>query len=174
MISSRFNLAFVAVISLTLAACGGGKPKPVSDSISKTTVMVNGKKDSVINNPQKNYGNASIAAPCVACLLTVIQSVDTYKNSASGVNVADIKYVVNYVKGTMPTDTVTQVKATNALRVDVINMQKVTEKIGVFVYDNSLAKLYSLNNGTKTEVAVDSVSLKKIRNGCYWGVASGR
>ena len=159
------------VIALITFSCNN-KPKPVSNSISKTTVLINGKKDSVINNPQKNYGNATIADPCVRCLLQVIQADSGYKKSMAATN--NFKYIINYIKTTAPQDTVTEVKATNALRVDVVDKEKGTKKILSYIYDNSLGKIYSVNNAEKKELAADANSLKKIRNGCYWGVASAK
>ncbi|AMR32893.1 hypothetical protein A0256_16435 [Mucilaginibacter sp. PAMC 26640] len=153
-------------------SCNGNKPKPISDAINKTTVMVNGEKDSVINNPQKNYGNATIGDPCVRCLLRVIQADAFYKKSAAKSN--HIKYVINYVKTTQPQDTVSEIKATNALRVDVIDNKNGMTRLSTFIYDNSLGKLYSVNKATKIELITDTNSLMRIRNGCYWGVASAK
>ncbi|RFZ84871.1 hypothetical protein DYU05_04495 [Mucilaginibacter terrenus] len=162
----------MALLGFGVLSCNNNKPKPVSDTVGRTAVMLNGKKDSVINNPQKNYGNATIAEPCVKCLLQVIQADDNYKKST--LNIPDVKYIVNYVKTAMPEDTVSEVKATNALRVDVINKSGQPQKLSAFLYDNSKAKLYFLSGKSKNELKVDSVGLMKIRNSCYWGVASGK
>lgn len=162
----------IALITPGIFSCNHHKPKAVSNSIAKTVVNVNGKKDSVINNPQKNYGNATIADPCVKCLLQAIQADSGYKESVAGNT--EIKYIINYVKTTQPQDTVSEIKATNALRVDVISQKPSPVKILSFIYDNSLGKIYAVANNAKTELITDDKSLKKIRNGCYWGVASAQ
>ncbi|OOQ61823.1 hypothetical protein [Mucilaginibacter pedocola] len=159
-----------AILAIALFACKGNKPQPVSDS-GKTAVLVDGKKDSVINNPNKNYGNATIAEPCVKCVIETVKADEHYKKAI--VSEKDIKFVINYVKTLEPQDTVSEVKSTNALRVDVIDKMPAPHKISSYIYDNNLAKLYFVNANTKTQLKTDSVSLKKIRNSCYWGVASG-
>ncbi|MDB5131142.1 MAG: hypothetical protein JWR02_891 [Mucilaginibacter sp.] len=57
------HLALTGFLFVGLAACDQSKPKPVSNNITKTVVTVSGKKDSVINNPEKNYGNATVSDP---------------------------------------------------------------------------------------------------------------
>nr|WP_294946489.1 hypothetical protein [uncultured Mucilaginibacter sp.] len=168
----RSTLLVPAIALIIFTACNGNKPKPVSDTVSKTTVVVNNKNDSVINNPNKNYGNATIAEPCIKCLIAVVQADDNYKKAI--LTEKDVKYIVNYVKTTEPQDTVSNVKATNALRVDVIDKLPKPHKISSYIYDNKSAKLYFVAANTKTEVKTDTNALKKIRNSCYWGVASGR
>jgi hypothetical protein len=164
-------LALVITLSV-LAACHGNKPKPVSDTLSKTAVVVNNKKDSVINNPHKNYGNATISEPCIKCLMAVVQADDNYKKAV--LKEQDVKFIVNYVKTVEPQDTISEIKATNALRVDVIDKLPKPHKVSSYIYDNISAKLYFVAVNSKTEVKTDTNALKKIRNSCYWGVASGR
>ncbi|MEO7214386.1 hypothetical protein [Mucilaginibacter sp.] len=168
---NRPALFISAIALIALGACNSNKPKPVSDTVSKTAVVVNGKKDSVINNPQKNYGNATIAEPCVKCLLEIVKADDNYKKAAAFEK--DVKFIINYVKTVQPQDTVSEVKATNALRVDVVGKTSAPHRITSFLYDNNLAKVYFLAGNTKTEVKTDTTLLKKVRNSCYWGVASG-
>jgi hypothetical protein len=47
------HLALTGLLLVGLAACDHSKPKPISNNITKTVVTVNGKKDSVINNPKR-------------------------------------------------------------------------------------------------------------------------
>ncbi|MBD1364618.1 hypothetical protein IDJ77_12430 [Mucilaginibacter sp. ZT4R22] len=169
---NRPALFILAIALITLGACNSNKPKPVSDTLAKTAVTVNGKKDSVINNPQNNYGNATIAELCVKCLIEIVKADDNYKKAAVPEN--DVKFIINYVKTVQPQDTVSEVKATNALRVDVINKMPAPHKISSFLYDNNLAKVYFLIGNTKTELKTDASLLKRVRNSCYWGVASGK
>ncbi|RWY50327.1 hypothetical protein [Mucilaginibacter gilvus] len=168
---NRPALFISAIALITLGACNSNKPKPASDTVTKTAVVVNGKKDSVINNPQKNYGNATIAEPCVKCLLEIVKADYNYKKAA--MSEKEVKFIINYVKTVQPQDTISEIKSTNALRVDVIDKIPAPHKIASFLYDNNLAKVYSLAGNTKIEVKTDAALLKKIRNSCYWGVASG-
>lgn len=168
---SKPALIVSAAILCIFSACNGNKPKPVSDTLTKTTVVINNKKDSVINNPNNNYGNATIAEPCVKCIIETIKANEHYKKA--GVSEKDVKFVINYVKTLQPQDTVSEVKATNALRVDVIDKMPNPHKVSSFIYDNSVSKLYFLTANSKLEVKTEANFLKKIRNSCYWGVASG-
>lgn len=168
----RPAFAFLTVVlAAAVVSCNSNKPKPVSDSIAKTAVTVAGKKDSVINNPQRNYGNATIAEPCVKCVIGAIQADSAYQKIAGKAN--DVKYVINYIESAGPADTTLATKATNALRVDVVGKTG-KGKLASFVYDNSSGKLYTVAKQIRTVVKADSNLVKKIRNSCYWGVASGK
>lgn len=162
-------------VSIALGACNSNsKPKAVSDSVTKTTVTVNGQKDSVINNPRKNYGNASIAEPCVRCIILAIQADSNY-NTIAGTQDAD--YVINYVKSVLPQDTITETKSTNAIRVDIVDKNAHSKKIATYIYDNTAAKLFIADKSSANSlitVMVDDNLLKRIRNSCYWGVSSGK
>ncbi|TFF39585.1 hypothetical protein [Mucilaginibacter psychrotolerans] len=170
------NIFILSVFAIALvAACNNNtsKPKPVSNTLSKTAITLNGKKDSVINNPDKNYGNATIAEPCVKCLITAVKADENYKKVVK--TEKDIKFVVNYVKNLqIGGEDINQAKATNALRVDVIDKIPAQHRVATYIYDNSVAKLYLLAKNTPIELKTDTILLKKIRNGCYWGVVSGK
>jgi hypothetical protein len=154
--------------------CCNNKPKPVSKDIAKTAVTVNGKKDSVINNPKKNYGNATVAEPCVKCFIDIVQHTVEYKKAVESAPVKNISYVVNWAEAARPQDTAYKRSATNSLKLDIIEKSASQKKITSFVYDNALSKLYFLSMNSKKEVNVDSGGLKRIRDKCYWGVASGK
>jgi hypothetical protein len=174
--SKLVSIITVVVFFIALAACNRNKPKPVSSNIVKQAVLVNGKKDSVINNPEKNYGNATVSEPCVKCLIQVVQSTNSYKTSIAGVAPQSMIYNVNWVKAEGLQDTTNGKGSTSALRVDVVEKGSNNKTLSSFIYDNSLTKLYFLNISSKSakiELKTDSVLLKKIRNACYWGVASG-
>jgi len=96
------------------------KPKAVSADVTKTAVTVNGKKDSVSNNPKKNYGNATVADPCVKCLIKVIQSTADYKTAVASKSANNISYVVNWAEGANTGDTTNKRSATNGLKLDVM------------------------------------------------------
>ena len=165
------------MIGVALISCNHDKPKPITTDLNKTTVTVNGKKDSVLNNPKDNYGNATIAEPCVKCMITAVQADDHYKKSIANVPVNNISYIVNWVKADGLPDSLSNKHATNGLRLDVIEKGQAHKKLSSFVYDNSVARLYYIDNtqnNTKTEVNTDLNNLKRIRNGCYWGVASSK
>ena len=174
---NRYTLfAFASVFCIAITACNRHKPQPVSSNITKTTVLVNGKKDSVINNAQKNYGNATVSDPCVRCLIQVVQATDEYKAAITNVNSRNIIYNVNWAKSPTLADTANTKSSTGALNVDVIEKGKPNKKLSLFMYDNSTGKLYftkETDNNDKIELKISVDALKRIRNACYWGVASG-
>lgn len=155
-------------------SCNSDKPKSVSDDITKTEVTVNGQKDSVINNPQKKYGNATVAEPCVKCLIQVIQNTIDYKVAIASKSTKDLKYIVNWTETSPPPDTSIKHSTTNGLKVDILEKNDANTKFASFIYDNSTSKLYFVLNNGKNEVNLNKADLKKIRNKCYWGVASSR
>jgi len=176
MIRSIYLMA-ILILCIVCGSCKRNKPKPVSTSITKTSVLVNGKKDSVINNPQKNYGNATVAEPCVKCLIQVIQGNDKYKAAVASVPVKNITYVVNWVEASAPPHTTNKQAVTNGLKVDVIDKGVNNRLISSFIYDNSLSKMYFVDKdqkNSKIPIDIDKTSLKKIRDKCYWGVASSK
>ena len=166
----------VIMFFIALAACNRNKPKPVSSNIVKQAVLVNGKKDSVINNAEKNYGNATVSEPCVKCLIQVVQSTNDYKTSITGVAPKNTIYNVNWIKAEGLQDTTNGKGSTSALRLDVVEKGSNNKTLSSFIYDNSLGELFFLKNESKNEkkeLKIDEIALKKIRNACYWGVASG-
>jgi len=172
---SPFTIILLATCTL-ITSCDRNKPKPASKDINKTTVTVNGKKDSVINNPYKNYGNATVADPCVRCLIQVIQNDPNYRRSVAGKPVNTIKYVVNWI-ASEKADSTSARQATSGLKVDIIEKTTSDKRLSTFIYDNSLLKIYFVNygsNNAQIETNSDSVTLKRIRNACYWGVVSGK
>lgn len=167
------SIAFVSACTQQPA-----KPKAVSKDISKTTVQVAGKKDSVYNNSQKNYGVATVGDPCVKCLLQVIQESKSFKDNTANLSAQDINYTVNWVKAADPALTPDTSAKTNAVRVDVKKIEDGEDKkLCSYVYNNVNSTMYLINNQNKLVHAVSSITpelLKKIRNSCYWGVASGK
>ena len=175
MIRSLF-IAAALVGCIICTSCNRNKPKAVSKDVTKTSVLVNGKKDSVINNPDKNYGNATVAEPCVKCMIQVIQSDSNYKQRLTGKPASTINYVVNWAPS-KTRDTTNKKGGTNRINVDVVEKDGNKQKLLTYIYDNSLSKLYYIDyaqNNKRKEVETDPVALKRIRNSCYWGVASGK
>lgn len=170
---SRSLLIMIALLIIVCCSCNN-KPKPVSNDITKTAVTVNGKKDSVINNPQKNYGNATVAEPCVKCLIQVIQHTVEYKASMASKSINKIKYVVNWAEATQPANVTNKRKTTSGLKIDVVEKETPDNKIASFIYDNSRSKLFFIDNSKETDVKIDKSDLKNIRNKCYWGVSSSK
>lgn len=174
MMKNIHSFTLLLFASVLLTACSH-KPKPISSNITKTTVTVDGKKDSVINNPKRNYGTATISDPCAKLLLQNIQASDNFKNLTAGKQAAGISYTINWVKAAEPKIRSNGGKITNGIEV-VVNEKKnqTKSKIGSYIYNNEDAKLYDVNkDGQYDELdKVDTTALKQIRNGCYWGVAS--
>jgi hypothetical protein len=169
--------AFACLLLSTLAACNRSKPKPVSNNITKTAVVVNGKKDSVINNPQRNYGNATVSEPCVKCLLAVIQQTDSYKRLAETLSGGTVIYDVNWITSVKPIAIGNSKNIINGMAINVNRKSGSSiKKITTYLYNNADAQLYLLNDKNKFDgdVIVGDSSLTKIRNSCFWGVASAK
>jgi hypothetical protein len=164
----------ICLLCYIVCSSCNNKPKAISADVTKTAVAVNGKKDSVSNNPKKNYGNATVADPCVKCLIQVIQNTADYKTAVASKSANNISYVVNWAEGANTGDTTNKRSATNGLKLDLMEKGTANNKIASFIYDNSLSKLFLVADSHNIEVKVDSISLKKIRNKCYWGVASSK
>ena len=174
----KLNTCFCIIVVVALSACQHAKTKPVSTDITKTTVQVAGKKDSVINNPQKNYGTATVAEPCVKCLLQVIQASKSYKQNTASVSSQNITYTVNWIRASAPSEPASKSNMTDGLRIDVRKNEDGEEhKLCAYAYNNQSGAMYLLNNEGKYQQPISSITpeiLKKIRNSCYWGVASGK
>lgn len=170
---------YMAVFVLLCATMACEQPKPGSSSndTSKTEVPVAGKTDSVINNPGKKYGNATVAEPCVKCLLQVIQDSKSYKENTANVPAQDINYTINWVKASAPALSSDSTRKADGIRVDVKKDEDGEDThLCAYVYNNTSGTMYLLNSENKYQHEVSSITptiLKKIRNACYWGVASG-
>jgi hypothetical protein len=166
---------YFCFLIISIVACQQSKPKLASKDISKTTVTVGGKKDSVINNPHKKYGAATVGDPCVKCLLAVIQESKSYKENTVGLSPQNINYTINWVKASAPALSDTSNK-TNGIRVDVKKDENGEDtRLCSYVYNNTSGTMYLLNAENKYQREISSITpaiLKKIRNSCYWGVAS--
>lgn len=167
------KISYILIICVIAISCTQ-KPKPISKNITKTTVTVNGKKDSVINNPQKNYGTATIPDVCAKTLLQNIQASNNYKKLTAGLTPANTNFVINWIKAETPQSKSNGGKITNGIQV-LINKKMGNQKqsIGSYIYNNEDGRLYFVNNKKQYDsLEIDSNALKQIRNGCYWGVAS--
>ena len=172
-------IKYVALFALLIGAtaCNQSKPKPVSNNITKTTVTVSGKKDSVINNPEKNYGNATVSEPCVKCLIGMIQQSKNYKAATAAAEPQNIIYNVNWITSTKPITLGDGSKIINGMAIDINSKDDGTlKKLTTYLYNNENARVYLLNTTNKYTVdsKIDSASLNKIRNACFWGVASAK
>jgi hypothetical protein len=169
---TKFLLPAALVI---LLACNHSADKPVSNNITKTTVTVNGRKDSVLNNQEKNYGNATVADPCVKCLLAIIQQSSDYKTATAKASAKSIIYAFDWITSKTPQQ-INGGQINSGMRVSV--MQKTGDQkdnLAIFLYNNENSKLYNKEAKTATDtISIDSISKKRIRNSCFWGVASSK
>lgn len=168
----------VCVLLCALTACTQPKTQSTSSDTSKTAVAVGGKTDSVINNPGKKYGNATVAEPCVKCLLQVIQDSKSYKENTANVSAQNINYTINWVKASSPALSPDSSRKTDGIRIDVKKDEDGEDtRLCSYVYNNTSGAMYLLNNENRYQHEISSITpaiLKKIRNACYWGVASGK
>jgi hypothetical protein len=169
------RLILILSLSMLFTACHHAAEKPVSNNITKTTVTVNGKKDSVLNNQEKNYSNATIADPCVKCLLSVIQQSDNFKKATQGIATKSIIYAFDWITSNTPRQ-INGSQINSGMRVSVTQKAD-TGKVNlvIYLYDNKNAKLYNKDAKPGDNIIpIDSLSMKKIRNSCFWGVASSK
>jgi hypothetical protein len=163
---------------IALSACEHAKTKPVSRDITKAMLRVAGKNDSVINNPQKNYGAVTVAEPCVKCLLQVIQTSKSYKQNTASVSSQNISYTVNWIRASAQTESADKSNLTDGLRIDVRKNEDGEEhNLCSYAYNNQSGMIYLLNNEGKYQQAISNIApdiLEKIRNSCYRGGASGK
>ncbi|MFD0767254.1 hypothetical protein ACFQZI_20530 [Mucilaginibacter lutimaris] len=172
---NKLTLYFMlpAIILLSVS-CQNNKPQPTSTD-GKTAVTVNGKKDSVLNNPAKNYGNATVAEPCVKCVIKIVQATAHYKMIVANKDAGKISYVVNWDSSDRSTGS-THAKDTtiNSLKIDVIENNAEKNKLATFKYDNNLTKLQFVSDDAVIDEKISDSDLKLIRNKCFWGVASNK
>lgn len=175
---ANFKIVFAAAaLSVALLSCNHSKPKPISNDVTKTAVAVNGKKDSVINNPQKNYGNATVSEPCVKCLLQVIHATPGFKKATGSVPANSLLYKVNWITSSKPVDLGNKGKIVNGMMIDVSQkMQNSQKRLATYLYNNANGEIYATIGQQifKNDESVSDASLKKIRNSCFWGVASAK
>jgi len=141
------------------------------------TVVVNWKKDSVINNAEKNYGNATVSEPCVKCLVGIIQQTEKYKMLITSILPQNIIYEINWITSSTPKDMGNGIKIINGMQIAIDNKASGTrKKITTYLYDNENGQFDLLNsqNSYAADTKVDSAYLKKIRNSCFWGVTSAK
>ena len=164
----------IALCFIVCSSCNNNKPKPESNDITKTAVNVNGKKDSVINNPNKNYGNATVADPCVKCLIKIVQATHEYNMVMVNKRASAVNYVVNWDRDNNKADSITKNSVINSLRIDVVEKGEAKNKIATFKYDNKLSKLLFVGEDAVIDIKISAADLKMVRNKCFWGVASAK
>jgi len=133
-------------------------------------VLVEGKKDRAIDNPQKQHGTSTVTAPCVKCLLQVIQTSKSYKQNTASISSQNISYTVNWIRS-VPAESAGKSNMTDGLRIDVRKNEDGEEhNLCSYVYNDQSGALYQLNNEGKYQQAISDITpdiLKKIRNSCY-------
>ena len=168
----------VCVLLCAITACKQPKTPAQATDTSKTAVAVAGKTDSVINNPGKKYGNATVAEPCVKCLLQVIKDSKSYQENTANISDSNINYTINWVNAAAPALSADSSRKANGIRIDVKKDEDGEDtRLCSYVYNNTSGTMYLLNSENKYQHEISSITpeiLKKIRNACYWGVASGK
>ncbi len=173
------NIFYVVFLTALLPACRQSHPKATSGDLNKTSVTINGKKDSVLNNTEKNYtSEATLSEPCVKCLITAVQNAESYKKLISGVPLNTVVYNINWITSKTPAKLSSDSSIINGVRIDLIkkSANKSADTLTTYLYDNKTSKFYIKNaqGGAKPNAEINAVDLKKIRNSCFWGVASNK
>jgi hypothetical protein len=158
-------------------ACNQPKPQPISKDITKTSVNISGKNDSVLNNRNKNYGNATIPEPCVKCLLQTVQQLSSYKQMASPADQQHIIFDVNWITSLKPVKLENGILIVNGMQIMVDKKTNgVSEILDEYFYNNNNGFVYRRQNDTAyhKELSIADSVVKKIRRSCFWGVASAK
>ncbi|PWK79331.1 hypothetical protein LX99_01788 [Mucilaginibacter oryzae] len=169
---------YICIFLVTASACQQAKNKPASKDSSKTSATVADKTDSVINNPTKKYGSATVPDPCVKCLLEVVKDSKSYKESTENVSEQNIGYTINWVTAIAKNGSAKEDNKTNAIRIDVKKDEDgEATHLCSYMYNNVNGTMFVLTDKDKYQHEVSGITpaiLKKIRNSCYWGVASAK
>jgi hypothetical protein len=166
----------IGLIGLALlGSCNRHKPKPESKDYTKVKVIDSGHKDSVIDNKQRLY-NASLPEPCLKCVVTAVRKTEQLKKLVSSADSSKIIYEIDWASGPKLKDSLK--KAGSGLLVHVFRKTPREKTVlAVFAFDNVKGQLYLINNQKANQqelVPLDSLNRLKIRNACFWGVASNK
>jgi hypothetical protein len=149
--------------------------KPQSKDYIKVKITDSGHKDSVIDNKQRLY-NASIPEPCLKCLIAEVRNAAQLKQYVNSADSSKLVYQIDWASGPKLKDSLE--KAGSGMIIHVLRKTSaLKDTLAVFTFDNVVGQLYFINdkNGKQLQtVKLDSLSRLKIRNACFWGVASGK
>ena len=163
-------LVYACWISLILSACHH-QPKAESKDYTKVKVSDSGHRDSVVDNKARLY-NASIPDPCLKCIVAAVRQTARVQPYVSAADSSKIIYQVDWSSGPKLDDTLK--KAGSGLLIHVFKKGNPGTLLAAFNFDNVKGRLYLINNQKQHQVVLDSTTRLKIRNSCFWGVASGK
>ncbi|HEY8782322.1 MAG TPA: hypothetical protein VIM16_11930 [Mucilaginibacter sp.] len=168
---------FLAGMALIGVAACDSEPEPAADNIIKTTVTVNGEKDTVINNLGKGHENADVSASCIKCLIGIVHTTENYKMLTTSIPPQNMIYYINWITAKNPIEVGRARKIDNGITIGVsLKDGGSPKKLTTFFYNNENAQFYLLNDRNKHyfNLGIARDSLKKIRKTCFWGIASGK
>ena len=151
------------------------KEKAESKDYTKVSIADSGHKDSVIDNKPRLY-NASIPDPCLKCVIAAVRNTAQLKQFVTSPDSLKIIYEVDWASGPKLKDSLKT--AGSGLIVHVFKKVSVKkDMLASFTFDNVTGQMYFINDhgGSHQQlIKLDSISRLKIRNACFWGVASGK
>jgi hypothetical protein len=151
------------------------KPKAESKDYTKIRVADNGHKDSVIDNKPRLY-NASIPDPCLKCVIAAVRNTGQLNQYVTSPDSSKITYEVDWASGPKLKDSLKT--AGSGLIVHVFRkLPAKKDTLATFTFDNVTGQMYFISDrgGSHQQIIkLDSISRIKIRNSCFWGVASSK
>lgn len=165
----------LSLFAVVLSSGCRHKEKAESKDYTKVSIADSGHKDSVIDNKPRLY-NASIPDPCLKCVVAAVRNTTQLKQFVTSPDSLKIIYEVDWASGPKLKDSLKT--AGSGLIVHVF--RKLTAKrdeLATFTFDNVTGQMYIINDrgGSHQKlIKLDSLSKLKIRNACFWGVASGK
>ena len=172
MASRYLKPIIVVTTSLVLFSCRH-QPKPESKDYTNVKLADSGHKNSVIDNKQRLY-NASIPDPCLKCIVAQVRNATQIKSYVNSADSTKLVYQVDWASGPKLKDSLK--KAGSGLIIHVLHKTSSgRDTLAVFTFNNVTGQLYFIDDKKQKQletVKLDSLSRLKIRNACFWGVAS--
>src|SRR5260370_41771491 len=95
------NLSLITFTLIVFIAC---ESKPVPDNLIKATVIVNGERDTVINDLGKGHGNTAVSESCIKSLIGIIHTTENYKMLTTSIPPQNMIYYINWITSKKPMD----------------------------------------------------------------------
>ena len=165
----------LGLLAIVLSGSCRHKQKAESKDYTRVKLVDSGHKDSVIDNKPRLY-NASIPDPCLKCVIAAVRNTSQLKQYVTSPDSSKIVYEVDWASGPKLQDSLKT--AGSGLIVHVLKKNPGKKDIlAVFTFDNVTGQMYFINDhgGSYQQlIKLDTNSRLRIRNACFWGVASGK
>lgn len=173
-ILKRTCIILASAFAVAMAgSCNRHKPKPESKDYTKIEVVDSGHKDSIIDNKSRLY-NASLSDPCLKCVVAAVRKTKQLSKYVNSADSSKILFEINWSSGPKLKDSLKAAGSGMIIKAFRKTPQgKAT--LAVFNFDNVTEQLYYIDDAVQKQqklVKLDRLARLKIRNACFWGVAS--